>query len=228
MKFYRLILTTAVLTTLGTFASARDARCVDVFQGHRSYPQADVRLVPVTTDVVYDSSLERGQLAELSDGRIARHPDTMVNGLTVANLTSEIRGNFRMARMGDGTTCVWPSDLEVSLGYDSITVYIAREFRPNTCRYDVTMEHENTHVDINRRVLNSHAASIRESIFRSVRRRFPRSYTGSTSVVSRAIRTLKDDITPRIQAMVREREAQHGELDSPESYAYWQSLCDRW
>ena len=228
MRGFLLIFYAAISALFADTAQAADQQCIDVFQGRSSYPRVNVQMVPLSTTVQYDRTLDRQQLKQKSQGQIALHSHSVINGLTVGNLRSGIKGNFSVATLTDGSTCVWPSLVEFQLGYSSMVVYVAREFAPGSCQYDVTLRHEREHVKINDQTLRSHVPAVKNDLVAAIARDFPKRYRSSGDISRLAISTMKSTFERSVANLVVDRNSLHGELDSPESYRYWQSLCDRW
>jgi hypothetical protein len=76
------------------------------------------------------------------------HSGEMMLGSTSLQKTSEVSfGGSTLTDAGANRECIAPS-VSVTLTFRPVNVYIAREFRPNTCAYNTVLKHEMRHVKL--------------------------------------------------------------------------------
>lgn len=212
----------------GSSLLAADASCSKALSGRSTYPNTRVKVQEIKTSITYNQQMDRRSLTAYASGEISVEPGSKLNGLTVANMTSSVSGQFSILRNSDGSYCVWPARVDVQVGYPSIEVHIAKEFRRGTCQYSVTMEHEQKHVHINQSALRSHMPRIRGAVARRITLKYPMKTPPGVNPSDHAVKDLSSFLENYVNDMSRERDARHSHLDSPESYRYWKSLCPSW
>ena len=113
-----------------------------------------VSLKTLSGRVTYDTRKNREQLQRLQgqSGASSRRGWRPI-GLTLTEL--EFRMNITvntMARKGRGH-CATVAEVKSSLGYDKITIYIAKRYPKGSCQYLSVLGHENEHLAIFRDTL---------------------------------------------------------------------------
>ena len=148
-------------------------------------------------------------------------------GLTTAQFGLSLRAEYA-SRTAGGVTCIYPTRISVEIGYTDVVVYIARQYQRGTCQYDAIMEHETEHVRINRDTLTEHLALIEAGLLDAVRAGFPLQSASVERAGDYGMNLLRTELRQGVDRMIADREAQHGQLDSPESYARTQAECPTW
>ena len=189
---------------------------------------------PIVDFVVSDSTVElltnrtESEIAQLSGtgaatvGAHQRHV-----GLTTAEFGLGLRTEYG-SRTAGGVTCIHPTRITVEIGYTNTVVYVARQYQRGSCQYDAIMEHENEHVRINRDTLTEHLASIEADLLDAVRAGFPLQSASAERATDYGMNLLMTELRQGVGRMISDRDAQHAELDSPESYARTQAACPTW
>ena len=175
---------------------------------------------------VHDQTIE--QMQDLSAKRGSpidfRH---RLLGVTVINPKFAISGKGQTLRHGN-VSCVYFTELKAMWGWDSMSVYVAREFAEDSCAYRAVMDHENQHVAVHNQAIEDFAPLAREAMERAIRAMGPVVSTDP----NRAFDLMMNDINARVQPIVREFNAfnlrRNGALDTPESYAAVSARCTDW
>jgi hypothetical protein len=217
-----------ILALLPMVAQAGDAECIREFAGRTSYPKTNIQLNSPTPQVRYDHSRARRSLTHESQAHISHAKGSIINGLTVSTLSSDLNAAMSVLELPDGSTCIWPEKVDVNLGYSDLVVYIGSELRRGSCQFDVTMQHEAEHVRIVRDTLRRHVPGIRTMLEHHVASRYPRRVRPGFDPEGETIQDIANVLQRETREMVRDRDRAHAQLDSPQSYAYWNSLCDAW
>lgn len=72
----------------------------------------------------------------------------IVGGLTASDFKAEFTMNFSKSFAKEGNdACLWIKDAVVTITYTPV-VYVASNYRPGSCRYNLTEEHEMMHVGV--------------------------------------------------------------------------------
>ena len=177
-----------------------------------------------------DHTLGRDELGDLARGsRDALHA-TQVRplGLTSARLKIAIRTTNRALERPDGITCVWPDSATVEIGFDELTVYVARDYRPGSCAYAQTLDHEMTHVAINRRAVQAVVPRLERALAGAIRdapvlqvRDADEARSAYTNLIDRRLSPILDD-------MEAQRRRDNAAIDTPDSYRAMSRRCDDW
>jgi hypothetical protein len=184
----------------------------------------ELRSAPVS----YRNDLSTAEIDRLGGGLHRRQPGFKTTGLTVADLTYGMRMEYWQVAYRENITCLYPHKVEIDLGYRSTTVYVARQYGPETCPYDVVLDHERQHVAINRQVLDDYAPRIRNAVQKTVMKLFPIAARSGKRAQNEARRKLEVALQKAVQTMIAERDRRHAVLDTPDNYRQTQSLCEIW
>ncbi|MBO9428475.1 hypothetical protein [Sulfitobacter sp. R18_1] len=228
MKNAGIIALSVILSGVGFSAAASDQSCANALRRAGSDLTTNVRVNVSPGQPVYDLSLSQQELTQHSAGMIAISRNSYVNGLTDAYFEDRSRSLVQKLDLPGGGTCVWPSSYELNLQYKRMVVYVANEFKEGSCPYAATMRHELEHVRINNDTFLQHRSDIESRMRRYIEGTFPiRVPRGKNpdDVSNQLLRSASSTFVDRVTDI---RDAKHSELDSPESYAYWQSLCHDW
>ena len=223
MKNFFMIL---LLLFLPHVAFAYDAECKKIFDQKNENRVVDLKLYTIQPKLKYDNSRNKSSLTRMSDQH--RHSKNVsVNGLTVAQFNSGLEGDFMVVDLQDGTACVLPKKVSAKIGYTQIKVYIASEYRPGSCEYASTIEHENEHVKANINTFNREIQNIKNKTSQFIQQKFPARVkaNGSNKI---ALQIIQKEFVKYINGMERKRDMIHSKLDSPESYKYSISKCKNW
>lgn len=149
-------------------------------------------------------------------------------GLTVTRSEFHYSTEVQFQRRRDGLYCVYLRSVDMQLNQVGTIVYISREFRKNSCNYNVTYEHEKKHVGIYYFTQKEYAPRFRETLARLVHGVNPQ--VVRTPAEARAIHAtaIEVGLTPLLEEMEAERERRNGLLDTPQNYAAERAKCPTW
>ena len=217
----------SILLAPSSASAMTEQRCIDAFAGRTSYPDIDLRMHTPEVEIEYDNSLSKRQLTQFSKRHIRVGDNAHVNGLTRAHLIDGVRVAVQVLELPSGAHCAWPQRVEVILHYDSMIVSIASDHERGSCAYETTLDHEMIHVKINKESLREAIPRIERRLRSHIRRSFPKRIYASDPI-SRVVRELRGVLSSESRRMVQARDREHAELDSPESYRFWQNKCSEW
>jgi TPR repeat protein len=167
-------------------------------------------------------------IAEL--GELSFHgPRKRVLGLAKIDLQLGWNVEFAAKPCGD-RYCLWVKRADLALRYKTHDIYVAREYDPDTCAYQVVLEHEKEHVRVTRAILENYGPTL-ESLLTS-----PLVPTGARpTVVDRPgeveaeVRALMAELVhPVYEEMIARLGEAQAKLDSPEEYRRTFQLCRNW
>lgn len=133
-------------------------------------PPPTVALSFTQKPATYDNTRSTEDLSkEEVSTKVARKPHEVfvTGGLTSGKIKAGFRVNFRkMVQPETGAGCLWIDNVEVMVDYDP-TVYIAREYAPGTCRYNVVADHEQRHVSTDLISIQEYNVPLRDNMQRT-------------------------------------------------------------
>lgn len=149
-------------------------------------------------------------------------------GLTATE--TEFSMNLRVNAIPDGRGgyCGYLDTVNATVGYDRLTVYIARRYRPGSCQYNSIMEHEKLHVLVFRRALERYAPRLERRLTTLAGRQRPVAAASPKQVAALYKERLFRDIQPLIKEMHRQQDRSNAKLDTPENYKREQTRCAEW
>ncbi|HET9869874.1 MAG TPA: hypothetical protein VFR02_05200, partial [bacterium] len=108
--------------------------------------------------------LDAGRIAALKADKDGVE-DHRILGLTVADfdLGSQYQFEEEHSWMASDYT-FWLKELTVRFGYKSIDVYVARRYPKTSCAFQITLSHENDHVNIHRNLYLKYADILRRTL----------------------------------------------------------------
>ena len=96
-----------------------------------------------------DEDFLRKKTSELYNERGLKLPDDhKVLGLTVVRLGFELDVGVGMISVSNDKYCLYPTDINAYIGYSAPIIYILKDLQKGSCKYDVALKHEKTHMEI--------------------------------------------------------------------------------
>ena len=183
----------------------------DVCEERLGPTHIEVEATPI--QVHTDFSRSRAQLTAAGAPSAGRN----VLGLTETQIKWSVSmgGNALTRRLG-GRHCLRP-DVKVRLSMEPITVSIASEYAPGSCSFNLTMGHEQKHVQVYQVFL----ADVTQRVQQELRNRFGNRilYFGSSAEAEKSISQLTSDtLSPLVGNAMQEVTPLQAAVDSPEEY----------
>ncbi|MEX2311330.1 MAG: hypothetical protein WD624_02635, partial [Rhodospirillales bacterium] len=75
-------------------------------------------------------------------------------GLTLTELKYQMQLQIEALPLPTGRYCARLTTVNATLGYDTLSIFIARKFRPGSCAYHSIRDHEMTHVAVFQKALD--------------------------------------------------------------------------
>ncbi|HIJ64197.1 MAG TPA: hypothetical protein HPQ04_16015 [Rhodospirillaceae bacterium] len=186
-----------------------------------------VRLEVAEPKLIYRHDVDLLGLARVPDTFESAAKGWVLLGLTKRNDTFSVTAKVLMLpAVGGGGTCVWVEEVSARLGGNETDVYVASNYHVGSCEYNVVLEHENTHVAINREVLKAFAPRIGAGL-REALRGFP-VVVAEAGEAGRVPGLLSASVNQVYQSMIGELRRRNQALDSPENYRRTQMRCHNW
>ena len=155
-------------------------------------------------------------------------PNTL--GLTVSRLG--IKGDARPNVEVEGDKmCVSLGTLNFTMGYDDLTVYIDKKYKPDSCEYKVIKNHENYHVAVAQQAMIFFKPDVEKQIQKSLEKIKPQIVKDASErdrVLQSQFNQVMDDLKPLINHINKVTAQKNYQIDTPESYAKTKALCKNW
>jgi hypothetical protein len=145
-------------------------------------------------------------------------------GLTVARHASDFESERNGLRDPDtGEYCMRPS-FQVTLSYNPIEVFVARELAPGSCPYQEVLHHELRHVEAYRQQLSTAV----ENVGRALRAHYADRifYGDPESLRSELEKAIEQHWLPFAQHELEAVEKLHQGIDTAKEYRRYQTVCD--
>ncbi len=150
-------------------------------------------------------------------------------GLTVGPISARTRTAIRYKKHQHGGYCVWLSRAEVSVGFETLTVYLDRAYQEGSCEYAAILAHEMTHVRLDREAVEKYLPQLRRAISKAVRAKPSIRVLGVKRQARDAyLLYLRRRLEPTLRAMEAERQRENARIDTPESYRAIGDKCVNW
>lgn len=191
-------------------------------------PSVSVRVRPGTVTVNNGHSQDglkrlQGQASSLRSAQGWRPV-----GLTSTELGFSMNVRVNAVPAERGVYCGFIDSVDASFGYDQLTVFIARQYRPGSCHYASIMEHEKTHVLVFRRVLDEYAPRLERRLTTAAHRMPPIVAAGAQQAATQIKDRLRREVQPLFREMNRELDRANAQLDTPANYKLEQARCNDW
>jgi hypothetical protein len=148
-------------------------------------------------------------------------------GITSSEIALSIQAQT-VADPWNGGYCVYLRAVDVQFGYRSMEVYIASEYKPQSCEYRVILDHENQHVAINRGGIREYAPRLRQELERQLGLLKPRFTADAQTSADRKLNDLHDAVGPLLDGMERALSQRNAAIDSAVNYAAIADMCKNW
>lgn len=149
-------------------------------------------------------------------------------GLTLTELEFFLSVRVTATPAAKGRYCGHLESVEATIGYEKLTVYVARKYRPGSCHYRSIMDHEQLHVSIFRNTLAQFSPRVERRLRRAAAAMRPIVSSSADQAANRMQRKLQNEIKPLFREMNRVLDAANAKLDTPENYRREQARCNGW
>ncbi|MBY0510079.1 MAG: hypothetical protein K2P94_07980 [Rhodospirillaceae bacterium] len=127
-----------------------------------------------------------------------------------------------------GGYCIYITRIEAEFGWKRMDVYVANDFKRDTCEYRAILDHENQHVGINNAALKEFAPRMRlalEKILADQQPVFSPDGQAGTDAALEAVQDRMVGYLDQFQSLTAQRNAP---LDSQNNYGETAKLCSNW
>ena len=130
----------------------------------------------------------------------------------------------------EGGLCVWVAQIDVTLRYHSLDIFVAKEYREHSCEYKVVLEHEKQHVTVAKKALSPFIPKIKSALasFTIPRSENPLGVQTASQGKQQINRRIDELIAPLRNQMSQLINKKQAKVDSPQSYRATHKRCKNW
>lgn len=180
-----------------------------------------------TGKVVYNTKLSRAEFANIAKVKVSPH----TVGLTVTpSPMTDIKTTSQVRQTGD-SACVQVSNVEFTIKYETITVYIDKKYPKGSCNFKVTKEHEDYHVAVFQQAIEFFKPDIEKALKNAVREIKPEkvySDKQASVVIQKQKNQIYNKLKPVIEHINKKIVEKNYAIDTPESYKKTTKRCKKW
>jgi hypothetical protein len=151
------------------------------------------------------------------------HSGEMMLGSTALQRTSEVTfGGATLTDAHANRECIAPS-VSVTLSFRPVNVYIAREFRPDTCAYNTVLKHEMRHV----KLYEDEVPKMREKVREQLRLRYGQRplYAKAGETLAQLQQDVDEWLRPLIRTELERIEQLQAQVDTVEEKMQMSQAC---
>jgi hypothetical protein len=178
--------------------------------------------------VAVDTSLDIDALGRRMNSGFAAFRGWHTVGLTTAELTFALKLAVMAAPLAGGGYCGWATGIDADLGFETITVHIARRYRPGSCQFKTVKRHEDRHVAVFRRALDDHAPRFRAALRAAAAELGAVASADADRAADRLKRMLTARIRPVFRAIDADIKRENARIDTRQSYERDMARCPTW
>jgi hypothetical protein len=215
------LITTLLVVTL---ASVAKAQCPAMPQ--LGSPTVNVQVL--TPKLVYHHDVDLFGLPKVEKSAERPPQGSILLGLTkLADGIVVVPHYVALPRPG-GIYCVWLKKVDASIGIPVMDVYVASEYEPGSCEYNVILNHENTHVRFNLETMNEWAPTIQAALTESANRLFPAVFYKDPKRDNAVAQYLFENAKSTFLLMQQEMAKRNASIDTPQNYRRENAKCNHW
>ena len=152
-------------------------------------------------------------------------------GLMVPDLDIHTQGHYVAETVSDGEGyCFWVQGIDVTLRYNSVEIYVASDYKKNSCAYREILRHEKQHVQIAQDNLDRYKPKVRFALTSLLipKAGSPVRVESQEAAEQELQRLYERLLQPVYEEMLTALRDSQGAIDTPQEYRRVQSLCKHW
>ena len=226
MRFSIKISTFFVLSALiisPAFADSTENKCMKLYLNN----PPEVNIVYNYGRLKFDNSKNSTELGEIYKAVNSGKTSPNIHGLTDLE-PSITTGIILTASLIDGENyCFYPQKINIKMWYNP-TIYVVNSLEPGSCRFNTTIRHEQTHLDLAHHALYVLAKSLRNSVPEILSEVSPvvadSSFDGE-KITKEMTDAYHEKIKVYFDEFKKSTEKYNSIIDSPENYIFETGLC---
>ena len=178
----------------------------------------------------YDNSKDEDGLLKIFEEVEPGKGSHNIHGLTALSPHISMKTMVKYDNLDSGRYCFYPQTIEVKLWYEP-KVYILNSLQPGTCRFNITVRHEQTHLDLGHSALYFFAQRVKQKLPQIIKDVGPRveSDNNSGENLNMVAQYLNQDYQKQLEELFLQfkenLDSKNAIIDSVENYQYETLLC---
>lgn len=213
-------LVVAVWATRGSWAWAQ---CPEVANG--ASPEIDIRIPD--PKIVYHHDVDLFGLPKLEHYSERPPSGSVLLGLTQIADAFTAQSHFTLYPLSGGRYCAVLRRVDAVLGNPVMNVYVAEEYPPDSCEYNVILAHENTHVRFNLETLRDWLPTVRAALSEAAKHKFPAIFPHKPDDKEMG-QYLLSNMQATFALMGEDMAKRNATIDTPENYRRENAKCHNW
>lgn len=185
----------------------------------------DVQIVYNFGELKYDFSKTDKEIRKVAESQKIKVPlFGKMRGLTSLSPSIEIATEMGARMLPDGRYCVYPSIINIKTWYTPV-VYIDKDIPKDSCKYKLTLRHEQTHLDIAHYVFLVFVQALKVQIPQIIQRVGPFVDSETEGVAEKKNQEYAGQIKGVFDVFVNALAQKNGEIDTKENYIREDNFC---
>lgn len=180
--------------------------------------------------LAYDFSKNTQEITAISANLGRKERGLFASGLATIKIDKEYEVGVTSEPLSGGGYCVYPSIINVFIGFSQPKIYISKELTPQSCRYNLVMRHEQTHQRINKTTLDYFLPIFKSTIFEMSRKIKPVKIKNQEDL-HRINEQISNDFAKDFEKISsvfqQELAVEQGKLDNRNNYSLEDDICKR-
>lgn len=176
----------------------------------------------------YDNSLDIKDITALAQKFDLVESDLFASGLATATINFDISLSASANPIGAEEFCVVPNKVDIFIGLNKPTIYLAKSLEKDSCRYKIVLRHEQTHQQINKSALEYYLPIFKAAAIKIIQQT-PALSIKDTNQLEQATKDLtqkyNQKLSPLVDFIKKEIAGEQHKLDNPANYKYENILC---
>lgn len=154
-----------------------------------------------------------------------------MQGLTGLKFATTLNIETLAEEIGTNDVCIIPQTVHLQLYYENPTIYLVNTLQPQTCRYNLVLRHEYTHLDIGHTALLELAPRLKQCLTDVIAERGSKVVLksiylqDSQAIMQKMIQEIETGLKPLVSLYKKKLLAEQSQLDTPENYQRETALC---
>lgn len=192
-------------------------KCTDIMNEN----PAEVEVIYNFGEVKYDFSKAEKEIPVPEYGK---DDGGRIQGLTEFEPHFGVETITTASPLSEGRQCFYPKKVTAKIWYNPI-VYIAKGLQKGSCRYNLTLRHEQTHLDIGHQIMLMFAQALKVQIPLILERVGPQVSRSGSEVMKQTGDTYNKQIVELNDVFVNALLQKNQEIDKKENYDREDQLC---
>lgn len=154
-----------------------------------------------------------------------------MQGLTGLKFATTMNVETLTEEIGNNDVCVVPQTVRLRIYYVNPTIYLVNSLKPQTCRYNLVLRHEQTHLDIGHTSFLELTQRLKQRLIDIVNERGPKIVLkklyvqDSQAIIQKLMEEYENDLKPLINSYKKKLLEEQMQLDTAENYQRETALC---